>query len=192
MTTNITDPEIDARKRAAVAELREHQDRKRRDREARKAASMSADEEIARAIRARRAEEVRIAQVRAGLARALEQNEAAVAAAREDDRKKQEAGNPHLRMADPPARRVAKLLRQHLGDKFHALVREISSVDWESLKDEIRRIPIDEAAEAKFAAEQAMAARLADVAHTLPTPEDEHEAEILRKYGFGGERRQTA
>ncbi|CAO4172223.1 hypothetical protein [Methylorubrum extorquens] len=181
---------IEDAKQRARAEIEQYRERRRVDREARDRANESAEAEIQRAILARREEEVRQEEVRAAHARFMEAHHAKVEAMRAAERAGRASGDFRLGpAAPPPARHVARLLRQRLGADFDSIVAQIRACDWRSFQNEIARVPADEAAERLYREREAQAAALAEAAKTLPEPEDAAEAEILSRYGFTPEKR---
>lgn len=184
--THETTIDIEQAKQRARAELEAHREKKRREREAKELAAQTADDEIAALVRARRAEEEHRAQIRAELDRCYAEREAKIAAERQAEQERKLAADPRRQIAEHPARRVAKLLRQRLGDDFEAVLADIRSVNFNQLKVELARIPDDERAEALHRQRQELAAKLAAEATTLPEPESEEEVAILRRHGFPG------
>ncbi len=180
---------INEKKREAVAELNGYREQRRKEREARERANLSAEAEIEAAILARRKDEAEREQIRAASVRRMEEHEAKVAAAREDDRQRRIADNPRLQLAEHPARRVALMLRQALGDRFEPIVAEMRGTNYKQLIIELAKIPGDEAAEAARRRDEDIKARLAEQAYTLPAPDDDAEAEILARHGFTVEKR---
>lgn len=102
-----------------------------------------------------------------------------------------EAGGRRLgpSLAPTPARRVARLLRQRLGDEFSAFLTDLRGCDFRRFQAEIARIPHDELAERLHLEREAQAAAMTEAARTLPEPEDATEAEILARHGFKPESR---
>lgn len=181
-TTSNTAGEAKAR---ALAELEAHRERKRREREAKAAADQTAEDEIAREILARREEETRRAKRQAELAKHYAEREARLEANRQAERERKLTADPRLRIAETPARRLAKMLRQRLGDDFDAFAADLRLVNFSLLQAEIRRIPHDEQAEALHWNREEIAAMLFAEAETLPQPESDEERAILERHGFG-------
>jgi hypothetical protein len=185
--TNIENDTVEQAKARARAEIEAHRDRKRREREAKARADLTAEEEIGAAIALRRQQEAEQAKVRAELDSFWARREAQLKAQREAE---QAAGGYKLghSVAPTPAHRVARLLRQRLGDDFDALVADIRGCDFRQLQAEIARIPHDERAEALAREREAQAAALAEAARTMPEPEDTAESAILMRYGLSAVR----
>ncbi len=171
-------------KRRARAEVEGYRERMRLEREAKAAAEETAEQEIARAIQRRRDDEAARAEIQAERNRIYAEREARLEELRKAEHEKRLAGEPRLRIAEHPARRVAKMLRQSLGDDFEAVLADIRGVSFNQLKLELARIPDDERAAAMQREREAQAAARAAAAAELPEPEDAAEAEILARYGF--------
>ncbi|WP_018046196.1 hypothetical protein [Methylobacterium sp. 88A] len=182
MTTPTTVAEAKA---LALAELEAHRERKRREREAKAAADITAEDEIARTILTRREEEAHQAAMRAERERHYARREAQIEANRQAERQAKLAADPRLLIAETPARRLAKLLRQRLGDDFEAFAADIQQTNFKLLQIEIRRIPDDERAQALHREREVIAAKLRAEAEKLPSPESEEERAILERHGFG-------
>lgn len=171
-------------KRRARAELEAYRARKRSDAEARAKAEQTAEEEIALTIQARRDAEAKRAELAAGRQRLYAEREAQIEARRQAEREQRLEADPRLRIAETPARRAAKVLRQRLGGDFDAFVSDLKLINFKLFTIELERIPADERAEAIHRQREELAARLAAEAATLPAPESEEEAAILRSHGF--------
>ncbi|MGW9821382.1 hypothetical protein ACUXK4_003965 [Methylorubrum extorquens] len=172
-------------KRRALEELQGYRERRRLEREAKAKADETAEVEIERTILARREGEARQVEVRAAHARFMEEHCAKVEAMRAAERAGRASGDFRLSpVAPPPARRVARLLRQRLGDDFDSILADIKACDFRSFQREVERIPVDEECERKHREQQAREAAMAEAARTLPTPESPEEEEILRRHGF--------
>ncbi|KQQ11533.1 hypothetical protein ASF56_24750 [Methylobacterium sp. Leaf122] len=184
--TNQIENDITAAKAAARAELEAFRERRRLEREAREAAAVTADEEIAALVRARRAEEESRAQINAIRQRHMAEREAMIEAERQAERERKLVADPRRRIAEHPARRVALKIREHIQNdvEFGALLADVRSVNWNQLKIELARIPQDEQAAALHRRREELAAKLAAETATLPVPENEEEAAILRNFGF--------
>jgi len=188
--TDAHDNAIEEAKRLARAELDEYRERRRREREARTKANETAEDEIARTILQRREAEARQAETSAAQARFMEERRAKVEAMRAAERAGRASGDFRLGpAAPPPARRVAQLLRQRLGNEFDSIIAGIKACDWRSFQSEVGRVLVDEECERKHREQQAREAAMAEAARTLPEPEDAAEAEILARHGFAPQSR---
>lgn len=186
-----TEPEIAEKKRLALAELAGYRERQRRNREAAAAANQSAEDEIAEAIRARRADEEKRTFIRSELDRMYAEREARIEAEREADRQKKLLNPPRSTVADTAATQVAKLLRRRLGNDFYQLVDDLKHIDFKAFQRAVKRVPEDERDLALAAQQAANAARIEAEAATLPEPEDDAEAAILARHGFATGKRQA-
>ncbi|WP_127734139.1 hypothetical protein [Methylobacterium oryzihabitans] len=175
---------MDEAKRKARAEVEAYRERQRKEREARQRASESAETEIAREIQARRADEAKRAGIAADRARMWAEREERIAEQRRIEKQQAAAGGNTTVLVETPARRLAKRLRQRLGDDFNAVAAEIMSVNFKLFRLEVARIPQDERAEALYLERQARAAEIEAAALELPEPEDTEERDILRRHGF--------
>lgn len=176
--------EVSEAKQRARAEIEAYRERRRKEREAREAAELTADQEIASAILARRQEEAKRAEIQAELQRFYAQRDTELEAQRQAERERKLNADPRSRIAETPARRAAKILRKRLGDDFDGFVVDLKSIDYRLLRIELERVPADERCEAQHRQYEELAAKLAAAAATLPVPENEAEAAILRNFGF--------